>query len=245
MPRLGQRGANRAEPRGPVPDPCAYHAPMCPWDGFAPANLVFCEAPVCGWIVHPADTWSNLGFAFVAVAMWWHARHRPPTSARWLALVAALTFVGSFALHGTSTFVGQALDQSAMFLQSAFFVVSALGRLQRRPWSVAWRAVYFALVAVSIAALLQWQTVGIALFAAQCTIFALVEARLFVRDRGTRYAWLATAVGLFAVSYGIWWFDKLAVWCRPDVHWISGHAVWHLLGAAGQWAWYRFFSQFE
>jgi hypothetical protein len=39
----------------------------CPWSGWDPPALSFCEAALCAWIKTPANTWSNLAFIFVGI----------------------------------------------------------------------------------------------------------------------------------------------------------------------------------
>src|SRR5690349_14162358 len=97
----------------------------CPWSDFMPANLRFCEARLCGWVTEPANTWSNVGFFIVGAIVLSDARRNGRLIAGSLGLIAVLTGIGSTAFHGTSTFAGQALDQSAMFLESGFFVTAA------------------------------------------------------------------------------------------------------------------------
>src|SRR4051812_39077167 len=44
----------------------------CPWSELshlAPPNLKWCEAQVCGWIVEPANTWSNLAYGLLGAAL--------------------------------------------------------------------------------------------------------------------------------------------------------------------------------
>jgi len=219
-------------------------APSCPWQSFAPANLHFCEADVCGWIAQPANTWTNVGFLVAGVWIIRQARREPAGLAAWLGPIAIATAFTSTALHATSTFAGQAIDQASMFLESALFVVIALWRWLG--WSrPALASVYVALVTISTALLWRFRTVGIALFAAQVTVFALVEARLFFRDRGrTRYGALAAACSTFAVSYGLWWLDELRIVCSPNNHVFTLHGAWHLLGALSFPLWFRYFAQF-
>ena len=217
---------------------------MCPWSSLAPANLEFCEASLCGWVTQPANTWSNVGFLVAGVAILRVARRDRRLFAGVLGAIAILTGLGSIAFHATSTFVGQAIDQSAMFLESAFFVTSAMQRWRRWP-AARLLALYPFLVGASSAALVHYETIGIALFIAQIVIFAAIELRLVFRDHGTDYRPLSAAVGTFAISYGAWWLDKLGLVCAPSNHIFGLHALWHLLGALGFWFWYRYFTQFE
>jgi len=216
--------------------------PACPWQVLPPANLSFCEADVCGWITQPANSWTNVGFLIAGVLILREARRSPAGIAAWLGPIAIATGLASIAAHATSTFVGQALDQSVMFLESSLFVTIAFARWRHRSPSL---PLYAILVAASTALLLSFQTTGIALFAAHIVAFASLEARLAVRDRTTDYRYLIAAVATFAVSYGLWWLDKLDVVCDPDNHILGLHGVWHFLGALSFVLWFRYFAQFR
>jgi len=216
-----------------------------PWHGLTPANLHFCEASLRAWVAQPANTLSNLGFLIVGVWVIARARRHRRAAAGLLGWIAIATGIGSAALHGTNTLIGQFMDQGAMFLESAFFVVFGLWRWRRwsRPRLV---ALYAALVLGSLGLMLRFPTLGIALFVAHVVTFLAIELGLFVRDRGrTRYWAMLAAGGTFALSWGVWWLDLLRVWCDPDNHLFTGHALWHLLGALSFYFWYRYYEQFS
>jgi hypothetical protein len=219
-------------------------APRCPWHALAPANLSFCEADVCGWITQPANTWTNVGFLVAGAYILRAARRTPSGMAAWLGPIALLTAFTSSALHATSTFAGQAMDQSSMFLESSLFVAISVKRW--RGWSPApLAALYAGLVVVSTALLLWLETVGIALFVAQVVTFGAIELRLWFRERErTRYRALAAACATFAVSYALWWLDELRIVCDPNNHVFTLHGAWHLLGALSFPLWFRHFAQF-
>jgi hypothetical protein len=216
--------------------------PACPWQGLPPANLSFCEADVCGWITQPANTWTNVGFLIAGIVIIREARRAPAGMAAWLGPIAIATGLASTAAHATSTFVGQALDQAVMFLESSLFVAIGFARWRRSPRHVT--ALYAALVIVSTVALLAVPTAGIALFAGHIVVFVVLEVRLAFRDRATDHRYLIAAVATFAVSYGLWWLDKQGIVCDPSNHVLGLHGVWHFLGALSFPMWFRYFAQF-
>ncbi len=223
--------------------------PSCPWSGFAPANLHFCEENTCTWIAEPANTWSNVGFLVVGIALLRIAKREGWGRASWLGPIAIATGISSIAFHATDTFVGQALDQGVMLFESALFVVLDVGRWTGWP-DRRLAACYAALVGLSVALLVAFRTVGIALFAGEVVAFAALEVALLLRTRSrgaaaASYTPLALVAGTFAVSYALWWVDKLGIICDPKNHLFGPHAAWHLLGAASFWFWYQFFAQFE
>ena len=63
----------------------------CPWSGWTPPNVDWCEEELCGWIVNPADTWSNLAYIVFGIAMALHARGRASSV---LSLFAPASVVG-------------------------------------------------------------------------------------------------------------------------------------------------------
>lgn len=214
----------------------------CPWDGFAPANLEVCEADLCGWVTQPANTWSNVGFFLAGAWVLRAARREGRPLAGAVGALAIATGAGSTAFHATSTLAGQLLDQSAMLLESAFFVVASLAALVALGRGRA-LALYLAASLGPIAVMLAVPTAGIALFALEIVAFAGIELVLLRRGPRISYRPLATVVLLFVVSYGAWWLDHLRVVCEPDDHVFGLHALWHFLGAASFPFWYRHFAQ--
>jgi hypothetical protein len=217
----------------------------CPWAGFTPANLRFCERPLCGFVTEPANTWTNVGFLAVGLVVIALARRDHAPRAGLLGPIALATAVASSALHATSTFVGQALDQGVMLFESALFVVLNLDRLSRRPPRQL-GLIYASIVAPSVALLLAFPESGIALFVTHVVVFLALELRLAFRDFAkTRYRALAGVGATFVASYALWWLDRLGVVCDPDNHVFTAHGAWHLLGAASFYFWYRHYAQFE
>lgn len=170
-------------------------AAICPWDGYQPATIAFCEARLCALVAEPANAWTSLSKTLVGLLLI-PACRRAAVPALW-AIVAAAVLQGplGFALHATGTFWGEALDVCGMFLISGLLVTFALARVRR--WS-ARRLVagYAALTAGSVVALLLAHPSGIAVFSAQLAAWAALEV---VHARA--------APGSIAGGSGAWW------WC--------------------------------
>ena len=105
----------------PTPQPC-------PWDGHEPAALHWCERELCAWIEQPANTWSNLAYVIVGVVIWRRAQreHKRPLAA--IGAIEVLIAFGSFYFHASSTYLGEVMDVSAMFLFSGYWLVFNLWR---------------------------------------------------------------------------------------------------------------------
>jgi hypothetical protein len=204
-------------------------AAACPWSGYAPATISFCERRLCDWVVEPANTWSNLAYVAVGCVILFLQRRRLRTALSAIGLSAVLVGIGSFAFHATGTFFGEYLDVSAMFLISALFIAFGARRLWIWPDDGLIK-LYLGLVAVSMALLAAVKVSGIPMFTAQIVAASLIEIRLVRRSgRGAvdyRYLWCL--IGFFAVAFTAWALDVTRVVCDPDNHLVTGHALWHV-----------------
>lgn len=202
---------------------------LCPWDGFAPATISFCEARLCAAIAEPANAFTSLSKTLVG--LWLIPRAwRRGLPALW-AIVAAALLQGplGFALHATGAFWGEALDVSGMFLISATLLSFALAR--RFTWTTPQLiGRWLTLVAVSVATLLLVPRSGIPVFAAQVVVWLALELSA-PRSPASR-RWLAWMIGCFLAGFGFWLADKTRLVCDPDNHLVNGHALWHLATSA-------------
>ncbi len=204
---------------------------LCPWDGFAPATISFCEARLCAVIAEPANAFTSLSKTLVG--LWLMSRcWRRGQPALWAIVVAALLQGPlGFSLHATGTFWGEALDVSGMFLISATLLSFALAR--RFSWSTAQlTAGWLGLMLVSVAALLLVPRSGIPVFSAQVWVWLVLELRPRTAQSASSRRWLRWMIGCFLAGFGFWLADKTRLACDPDNHLLSGHAVWHLATSA-------------
>ncbi len=212
---------------------------MCPWDGFAPATIAFCERRLCAWVVEPSNAWSNLAYVFVGV--WVLARCRPlrGTARTAIGVAAILLGIGSFAFHATGVRVFEIVDVAGMYLVSALGLTFALRRL--RGWSEGEAIAWFVAVAVSsIAAMVALGNDGILVFGAEMLVVFALE--LHLRDRNPPGAgiWLVRTAVVLLAGLGVWLLDFHGPLCDPDNHLLTGHAVWHVLTALAIGCFHRF-----
>ena len=215
---------------------------VCPWDGWDPGTVSFCEERLCAWVVEPSNTASSL--AYVLVGAWLlvgAARLRDPRLVT-LALAEIAIGLGSVAFHGTGTFVGELFDQAGMFMLSALLVSFAAARAYA--WTPLTTAlVYVASVVASTGALLVVRPLGIPWFAVQLAAGLAWELVHYRRsDRPADFANLKLGLGLFLVSFAIWTGDISRVLCVPTNHLVTGHAIWHVLNTACIERLYRFYA---
>ena len=222
--------------------------PGCPWSGFTPPNVDWCEEELCAWITNPANTWSNLLYVLLGIAMWREARRDGRPSLALFGPTSIAVGVFSFAYHASYTWMLQFFDFVGMFLFC--FVVLAQGAL-RLGWIGPRRRTAFFCVGVAASSAL----VPV-LFDAGIPIQGIVgilvlaiigQEILLLRRDGPRPAhriWWG-AVALIALAGAFSLLDVTRVWCDPSNHWLQGHALWHLLSAASLYALFRFYAALE
>jgi hypothetical protein len=218
-------------------------APLCPWEGFSPGTVHFCEERRCAWIAEPANAWSNLAFLAVGVFLLHRARTQRRTPLYLVGVTSILVGLGSFLFHMSGTFFGEYIDLSAMFLIGSLMVTLE----GRRFVAMSTRTlvlVYASLVVLPMLVLLRFRTLGIALFAAQVTLVYLSNIIWKLRKVDVIHRFAFRLGATFAVAFGIWALDLSGLVCRPDNHVFTGHSVWHILCAVCLYFFYRHQEQF-
>jgi Ceramidase len=218
--------------------------PGCPWSGFTPPNVDWCEQELCGWIVNPADTWSNLAYVALGLWMWRSARGRSDLRLFGPASVAVGVF--SFAYHASYTWLLQFFDFVGMFV----FCFTVIARnATRLGWIAPRRELrFFALGVLGASAavpLLFEAGVAIQLSVAVCIAVAVAQ-ELALRRRAPADASFSRSYGvglaLLALAGLASLLDVTRLACDPTNHWLQGHAVWHVLTALALLAFFRFYA---
>jgi hypothetical protein len=220
----------------------------CPWGKWRPATLNFCEAHRCGWIVAPAETWTNVGYFAVGIALLLFARRAPKDShergvrTRY-GIYSIVVGIFSGLYHASHTYAFETLDLSSMLLLGTDMVVTNLRRLG---WLRAAPLPFAALVLFGGIGLVLGTTghARINVFGAYVVVAVGCEALLFTRRRrgllasgrpGEAWAGYRPFIDsfvLFAVAYAAWIADYTKLVCNPDQHFLTGHGVWHLVNSA-------------
>lgn len=219
--------------------------PGCPWSGFTPPNVDWCEAELCAWVTNPANTWSNAAYLVFGLWMWALARRsgRPELRLFGPASIAVGLFSGVY--HASYTWFLQFFDFVGMFLFC--FLVITLNALrlgwiaprQRLPFYLAGTLLFSALVPIAFHAGFPIQALVLVL------ILTMVgqEAGLRGRSPGADYRPYFAALALIGAAALCSALDVTRVWCDPENHWLQGHALWHLLSAASLLALYHFYAR--
>jgi len=226
-----------------APDPCIA------------AGDCFCEAPRPGWVRQPSNTWSNLAFVLVGLAIAWHAARGPRNGANGVqgnrmtrggmypALYAAIVVFmgpGSMYFHAGLTRWGGTLDALSMYLFIGFVISYAIAR----GWRLSRRGFLLWFVGINLAVgapQVLLATPPTLPFAALVTVAFALEGLLMRRGGGgapwlpkpapIRARWIMAGTASFFLALGIWILSRTGgPLCDPNSLW-QGHAAWHILSA--------------
>jgi len=216
----------------------------CPWSGFEPATITFCERIVCGWITQPSNTWSNLAFIIVGILLVRMARREEQPKLILVGYSSIFLGFGSGLFHMTSAFVFEIFDLLGMFLISGLMLCLNLERLLSLRIQTVY-SLFIAMTRASVLAMLLWKPAGIPIFAIQIAAAMTVEMLLHIRRDAIQYRYFMAMAGSFAFAFAIWTADITGYICDPDNHFITGHAVWHVLNSVAIFFIYKFYTQFK
>jgi len=220
-------------------------AQVCPWDNWEPSTMTFCEAHLCSWIKTPANTWSNLAFVFAGLYILRHCRRHDQWELNMFGFSAVLLGLFSGLFHASHALAFQVLDLLGMYFISGLMITYNVRRWLR--WGpTALNALFWSLVIASAVVVKLFPDAGVPLFALEITAAITIELILHIRDFGrVNYRGLYGFVGAFAVSFTVWILDVQGIVCDPHNHFISGHAVWHVLNSLAILFLYIFHAQFK
>jgi hypothetical protein len=206
----------------------------CFWKNFEGNNYIFCEKQICGLIVEPANTWSNIGYLIVAILIF-NSRHTGTRTRGRFFWSTLVLFLGSTLFHMSGTWWGKFLDVGAMFCLSMAILTTSLERKYKIEKQ---NGIIIFVVGIVLSLIyLYFMKLGLFLFASQIALSAFLEKRNIQRF------WKALVC--FGVAFIFWILDVKRFWCNPDNHFISGHAVWHLFAAASIWMFYKSYESMD
>ncbi len=210
---------------------------LCPYCGFhlGQPTLQFAEQNMCGWIAQPANTISNIAYLFVTLILLIQLRKN---TLPWYlyGFPIAYSFIGisSGFYHASSTFVGQFLDFTAIYVFVGYILFLAINK---RNWIQTRTLAYMVACSVFLLSTIMWFVpfLRIWLFAIFQIIPFLWLEFTYNRNKNKQkrdVSKLKYAVLIFLVAWAFWWLDILLIWDYKSLqHIINGHAAWHVLTA--------------
>jgi hypothetical protein len=211
---------------------------QCFWSGYATNNSYpFCEQQLCSMIVEPANTWSNIGYLIVAFFIFTNKHVKSRRVKNFFALSTLCLFVGSTAMHASGTYWGKIADVSAMFFLSNVILTLALERYFKLSEFVA-NFIFAVMFALSVTFLVVTGFGG-KLFLLQLLVASILEYRM----KALRVENILKSCGIFLAAFTFWLLDVKKILCWPDNHILTGHALWHLLGATAIWVYFLAYNE--
>lgn len=224
-------------------------------DGCIAASRCFCEGfRDYLWTKQPANTWSNLSFILVGMAIGVRAGRRPHVEGNLMCstdfypvLYASLvSFLGpgSMALHASMTRWGGLVDSWSMFVYIMFAVFYAAARLRReyspKIFVLCFVSASIVLSAFRIPDILDTELLfGISIVAAIGLEIAVSRSRKDL-TRDSRGLWGAAL--LFLTAFAIWLpSNDGGPLCTPDSL-FQGHVLWHMLTALSAGSLYLYYE---
>jgi hypothetical protein len=219
-------------------------AGSCPWAWFVPADDVGCEPGLCAWIVHPAETWSNIAFFAVGgILLIRYRRTDRLLPVAWMPWIVIAIGVGSFAFHASMIRWLLVADVAAIFLLTAFLLAAYLQHAglvgsSRLPMS------FLALLAAGVALAAVDPRLGYAGVATQGLAIVYLAWLLPVRGQSLD---LVGAIAFNQLAAVTLWLDKGRVACVGGAfaHVVQPHSFWHILSALSLFFVYRYEREVE
>lgn len=169
-------------------------------------------------------------------------RSNPDPALRGYGVFTVLIGFLSFFFHASLTRMGEIADLSSMFLISVFLCRENLLRVGwlKEPLS---RAFFWSGTIISTGSLFFIKELGPPLFFVQCMIALGIEIFLFRKQRGApTYKFMKLSLVFWLTAQTIWFLDLKRIVCYPSVHWMQGHAIWHVLMAGLAWFIYKHYA---
>ncbi|RYZ71234.1 MAG: hypothetical protein EOP09_04940 [Proteobacteria bacterium] len=217
----------------------------CPWSQYRPDTLVFCEERLCAWIVSPAETWSNLLYFVVGFMILLRSRKSGQRQIRalgWLSLAIGLS---SGLYHASHLYWTETLDLAVMNVLAAYLIAlnfKRMKQLEPSRWTPPSSAVYSSVIFGSLIPLFLLEG------NARVSVFSFWVAVIFLQEwklktlHPKNYAWYGLTLALIASAFACWLVDERKWICSPTTHWISGHALWHVLNSFCLYTLARFYG---
>lgn len=209
----------------------------CPWyeaqQTYGAPNVNWCEPTVCATINEPANTWSNLGYILIGLAL---IKKMNEPLMRMFGLCVFVMGSLSFTYHATNNYLTQYFDFVGMFLMMSFLlafnILRVIGSNPRQIYTLFWFLfsmntiifMCFDIMDIAVQKMMLMNAVPVILFD---IISGFKEKRL----HEYKYFFLCVLSLVAAQVFAI--IDIKRIYCDPENIILHGHVIWHILGAFG------------
>jgi len=225
-------------------------APGCFWyDLYTnyPPNVNWCEQELCGYIIEPSNTWSNIFYFILAIAIF--LRCRKEGLPQYFSVATILMGGLSFLYHLSLNFFSQFLDFLGMYIFLCLICVVNISRYREQ---VLKKTTSFLKYYVSSVFVLSIFTVIFYFISIPYQILVLglggfilaLEYKLMDKFTLEKYRNVLLGVSFLVVAISFSIADVTRTWCNPHNHIVQGHALWHLFSSIGLWFVFCYFRKF-
>lgn len=207
----------------------------CPWyeaqQAYGPPNVNWCEPTICSVINEPANTWSNLGYILLGLALIKKLKTKPIKAFPYIVFVMG---VASAIYHASNNYLTQYFDFVGMYLMMSFLLA---WNIRRHLNSVGFYSLYWFLFSLNttifmIFDIVNWPVQPTILLNALPIILLDLWAG-YKEKRLKDYSLFALAIVSLVVAQAFAILDIKRIWCNPENLFLHGHVIWHILGSFG------------
>lgn len=213
-------------------------APQCPWyeaqQKYGPPNVNWCEPTRCSYINEPANTWSNLGFVFVAIYLIKKISDPVVKNFAWVVLVMGL-FSGIY--HASNNYLTQFFDFLGMALMTSFLLAFNVQRFPKNRHSFGILFWFFSFLNMSLLMILDIIDVPVqTLLLINALPILVLEIINGAREKSfKKYGQLAIAGVTLILAQISAQLDLKRIYCDESNLFLHGHVIWHLLCAVAMY----------
>lgn len=217
------------------------HDYQCPWypysELFGPSNQSWCEETMCHWISEPINTYTNISYILMAIALYFIVKKSANSQLRKLPYLLFGIGIASTAYHASNNYLSQVVDFIFIFLFMFWATAlnfSATQRIKPTQFTklvTTLTALFTILVHVLYINFITFQPlVGLAFF---IYLYSEYRAYLYTKKESLTYhcRYLVCAIGLLIIGQVFSFLDVQKIMCVPTDHFFQGHALWHILSA--------------
>jgi hypothetical protein len=227
------------------------HGPSCPWYEITASqgapNIKWCEETLCQWISEPANTWSNLGYLMVAVAIIFiSSKHKYNFKLKQFGPIVFFMGAMSFFYHQSNFYGSQVLDFVGMFFMVGWAIGMNLIRLGKLKDSqlIPFNLIYGTAFTI-VMHLMYLKEIKFQILVLISAFIIIITEILANRIQKVNLNWFIASLALLIVAFGFSISDGQRIWCHPENHGVfsQGHAMWHWVAAMGMFTIFKHYSQ--